>query len=94
MQTIVNIVHNIEIILRHLAAHDVNAIVVRTADDTPFQYGMIGQIKVVNGNRKVGSPAGGKERIFYKQSKTICADVVKFSFKGFSGFFDRDRTRI
>ena len=93
-QTTFDIFHDINIVVRHLAANDVGAIVIGTANDPSIQHVVRCQCKVIDRDGKGLSLGIGKDRIAGQESKAIGTDVVQFAGIGLSAVSHGDRTGV
>lgn len=75
------IIHNVEIVFRHLTADDVYTIVIRAADDMTFEIGMIRQCEILDRDRNIETLAVREERIIREKRETVGTDIIQRPLK-------------
>ena len=91
---LLNIFHQEQIILRHLTAYNVMALIVGAADDTSLQQAVGRNFKMLDLQGDPCTLCCGKERSIGGKSKSVSADIVQLAGKLLSGFRDSDETVI
>ena len=81
---------NCKVILRHTAADNVFAVVVRIPDDAPFQRTGFRKRKAGDGDRHIFALGIFKFWGTYSEGETIGAEIDHLSGKGSIGFFQCD----
>lgn len=71
-----DIFHDRKIIFRHLTSDNVNAIIVRAADNASFQCALFRKHEMINFNHKLFPFTIGKELVCNNKRKSIGADIV------------------
>ena len=85
---------DIRIIFRHLAAYNVNAIIIGAADNVPFQCRMGRKGKILDHDRDISALAVSKDWLLGKECEAICTDVIQFCMIFLTGFLNGYDTMI
>ena len=93
-EAVLYIIHNVEIVFRHLTADDVYTIVIRAADDMTFEIGMIRQCEILDRDRNIKTLAVREERIIREKRETVGTDIIQPAVKSLAGSLYRDRAGI
>lgn len=92
-EKVVDIVHDVAVVFRHLASHNVSAFVKGTADHMAFYRRSIWNREVLNLHMEILSFAVSEEIIIGDQSKAVGTDIVEPCFVCITGLFHSDGAR-
>ncbi len=94
MQVFRDVIVDVEIVLRHLAAHDVQSVVVGAADNASFENIVVCECEVPDRDRDFLALALRKDIIRSQKCKTVRADVLHRCFVALVGMLELYRAGV